>query len=727
MLVVPLSAAIAVRRFESHLGLTGTYFRQADWREPVFTVVDPVIATRELRPRFGVFGKNPFSVTWQGFLAVEKEGRYDLVTRSDDGSTLHIDGSLVVDNGGPHGPVLRAGPIFLTSGFHAIQLQYQQVGGGSDLDITWRSEGRALESIPRTALLRDAGVSWRAYRLVTWTRKWVLLVPFVWLGLLEGWLVRLSLRGLWRFLGQPSSPQVAALAAVLAASTMLNVIGLTWGLPSAGSWAADEVLPVAVIEGIRHRFSGGWYGNYPLFHYFVLAVAYAPFWVLSAIMNAGAEGYIELVWVNRLVSVQMAAATLVVVYAMARDIRGPLAGLVAAASTALLPAFVYYSKTGNLEVPYSFWAICALAFYGRAVMHGSPRDYWRFALFATLAVCTKDQAYGLFVLPAAHLAIIRALQLGRDDPCHWWRIAVDPALGPAILVAVATFGVANNLLFNWAGFVSHVKLLRLSRLYQVYPSTPQGQVQLLVTSLAQFRWLFGWPMACVVALALLMTFLNRKGWPRLWLLSPVVSYYLFFVTVVLYNYDRFFLAISALLAVLVGCWAEDVRQRLASLRLRYGVAAAAWGIAVYSFAYGASIDLMMLFDARYRVEDWISENVSPDARIGTAGITKYLPRIHPIQQMTLDTEGLRNERPEFVVLNGEHMRRYPLETDEGRLFAALKAGSGYRLILQHKTSIPLAVLTRQPEISNRFEDAATNLDKINPEILVFQKIQAEKQ
>jgi hypothetical protein len=721
LVALPLCGAMVVHRFESHLGLTGTYFRHPYWQQPAFTVVDSFITTRDLSSRFAPFGQNPFSVTWQGFLAIERAARYDFVTRSDDGTTLLVDGSLVVDNAGPHSSRARSGSVFLRPGFHAIQLTYQQFGGGYDLEVGWRIGGQALEPFPRTALVHGTPPSWGEYRFVTWMREWVLLVPFVWIGLLEIWLLRRFAGSLWRFIGKPSFPEIAALGAILGVSTVLNLVGLTWGLPN-GGWAPDEVLPGAVLDGMGQLFSGGWYVNYPLLQYYILSILYFPFWVLSTIANASDEVYAELAWVNRLACVHMAVATLVVVYALAREARGAFAGLVAVAATALLPAFVYYGKIGNLEVPYVFWTMCALTFYGRAVMDGSGSDYWRFALFATLAACTKDQAFGLFVLPAGHLVIVRAQQLRREARGRLWRLAVDPALGRAVLVAVVAFGVSHNLLFNWTGFVSHVTQLTRSEVFQAFPATPKGQLQMLVSSLAQLPWLFGWPMACVVTIALVTTFLDRRARRRLWLLLPAVSYYVFFVSLVLYNYDRFFLPVCVLLAVLVGCWAEDVRDRVTSRPVRFGVITAACVVAVYTFAYAASIDRMMLYDARYGVEDWISANVPGDARIGTAGSLAYLPRLSAVQGTIVDYESLLTSPPEFVVVNSEHMSRYPPDSNEGRLYAELNTGATYRLVLSHKTAFWFAPLTAQAETLSRIEESNTNLNKINPRIQVFQAV-----
>ena len=201
-----------------------------------------------------------------------------------------------------------------------------------------------------------------------------------------------------------------------------------------------------------------------------------------------------------------------------------------------------------------------------------------------------------------------------------------------------------------------------------------------------------------------------------------MSYYLFFVCVALYNYDRFFLPVCVLLAVLVGCWAEDLRERVTSGPLRVGAATAACVVVVYTFAYAASIDRMMLYDARYGVEDWILANVPVDARIGAVGFIDYLPRINALQRTMLDYEGLMTSPPEFVVINREYLARLRPDTDLWRLYMELLTGKAYRLVLSRKTDFRFAPLTTQREIVNRIEESNTNLDKINPEIQVFQAV-----
>jgi hypothetical protein len=53
-------------------------------------------------------------------------GSYSFGTFSDDGSALYIDGNLVVNNGGEHGPISAFSSVYLTAGAHALYVDYYE-------------------------------------------------------------------------------------------------------------------------------------------------------------------------------------------------------------------------------------------------------------------------------------------------------------------------------------------------------------------------------------------------------------------------------------------------------------------------------------------------------------------------------------------------------------------------------------------------------------------------
>jgi hypothetical protein len=70
-----------------------------------------------------------FRARWFGYLTVSAPGTYTFSTTSDDGSTVRIDGVLVVDNGGVRGETTQSGQVELDRGPHVVVIEYLQAGG----------------------------------------------------------------------------------------------------------------------------------------------------------------------------------------------------------------------------------------------------------------------------------------------------------------------------------------------------------------------------------------------------------------------------------------------------------------------------------------------------------------------------------------------------------------------------------------------------------------------
>ena len=83
------------------------------------------------------FGLGAFSADITGALAVESNGAYQFTLTSDDGSSLYIDGKLVVNNGGTHAPSgITSAPVTLSAGSHSFEVNFFENGGGeSGLDL----------------------------------------------------------------------------------------------------------------------------------------------------------------------------------------------------------------------------------------------------------------------------------------------------------------------------------------------------------------------------------------------------------------------------------------------------------------------------------------------------------------------------------------------------------------------------------------------------------------
>jgi len=91
--------------------------------------------------------ESEFSLLFDGYLKIEKDGIYHFTTRSDDGSILYIDDNEVVNNDGDHGSVEAAGKAALKKGFHNIKVAYYDGSGGNELTATMQLENSAKNTL----------------------------------------------------------------------------------------------------------------------------------------------------------------------------------------------------------------------------------------------------------------------------------------------------------------------------------------------------------------------------------------------------------------------------------------------------------------------------------------------------------------------------------------------------------------------------------------------------
>ena len=93
-----------------------------------------------------------FAFRFTALVRVPSDGVWTFSTRSDDGSQLFIDGALVVDNDGRHGPLEQSGQVALTAGHHEIVVTMFEWVGGEVLEVLWEGPGVSRQPIPAAAL-----------------------------------------------------------------------------------------------------------------------------------------------------------------------------------------------------------------------------------------------------------------------------------------------------------------------------------------------------------------------------------------------------------------------------------------------------------------------------------------------------------------------------------------------------------------------------------------------
>lgn len=79
-----------------------------------------------------------FAFIFDGLISIPDDGVYTFRTTSDDGSTLWIDGKMIVDNDGGHSTSSATGHVPLKAGMHRLKIMYFENYDGETFSWDWR-------------------------------------------------------------------------------------------------------------------------------------------------------------------------------------------------------------------------------------------------------------------------------------------------------------------------------------------------------------------------------------------------------------------------------------------------------------------------------------------------------------------------------------------------------------------------------------------------------------
>jgi hypothetical protein len=530
-----------------------------------------------------------------------------------------------------------------------------------------------------------------------------------------------------------------ALAALFAWALVLFAVGLTWGMPSWVGWAGDELHPTSWTQAISPATPMGWHARYPPLHFALLAGLSWPYRALAQRGSAPVDELgliVHLTYFARLVSLAMALAAVGFLYLAGCEIYGRRKALFAAFAAVSIAPFVYYAKMANLDSPYVCWFALSLLFYVRILKRHRLRDYLFFAAAAAAAVCTKDQAYGLYTLLPLPLVygLYRHEFRARGPVAGLARAAVDRRVLGAGLTAAVLFAVFQDILFDRQRFAIHLRLLLgpMSEDYQDFPNTTAGHAELLALFLKQIAFALNYALAaaCVLGLGLAIyraaarktdATQKREALLLLAVFVSVVSYYVTFLNLILFTFDRYVLPVAMVLALFAGyLLGELVRPRARADRP--GMAAIVGRVApavviavvVYSALYAASIDFRLLADTRYGVEDYVAAHARRPDSVVAVGRRKHIPRFRWLPwDRAIRSHGrvFENLAPEYVAVNVTDFRH----EREQEIYRMLASGElGYRLVFSRQSKPLLDLLSR--------EDVDSSQRFVDPEIALFERL-----
>ncbi|HWL84168.1 MAG TPA: glycosyltransferase family 39 protein [Polyangiaceae bacterium] len=412
-----------------------------------------------------------------------------------------------------------------------------------------------------------------------------------------------------------------------------------WGLPASDGWDNDGVAPRDFLYGLVESFTAGHSFTYPPAHLALLALVTLPITVVLLVKApslARADLVREAIQVPYMTSYALVARvvtlvmSLVIVYLIgktAEALAGKRAGLVAAAICAVNCAFAYYSCTSNLDVPYLFWGVFALRALVHAMLHDEPRKLRVCALWAALAVATKDQAYGLFVL-GIPLAV--GLWLASDRrPRLQWRTLTKELLISAVIAVVVVL-VVDGAVTNPTGFRQRLSFLAgpASQPYAHYSADARGRFLACLDSLLHFDTFYPAAFAVFAVLGLVRAarFSAARRAAALAPLALLGSFTLLFDAVARRDEPRFFLPQMVLWAIYAGLGVDGL-WALRHEGVRLAVRAFVFGAFAVALYRMIGVHAVMLFDPRYEAERWLATHVSPGDDVEIHGNNVYLMRM----------------------------------------------------------------------------------------------------
>ena len=581
----------------------------------------------------------------------------------------------------------------------------------------------ALLSVAAVLVLPGAGPSGHG-RLVGLT---ALAVPVIWAALLLYVPVRLVGFWMWQQVRKttPGARERACLITVMVLAAGLTLWGLEWGLLG-DDWAPDELRPTIVRDALSQRFAGGWHDKYPALHYMVLGLPLAAFEFAESIPAVTADAFQMFVAqyvVVRLISVLMGLGALAAAYLCAVEMIGARRGVMAPLVLALTPLYVFYGKTANLDAP----ALCGFGWtlvgFIRIRRYGRRRDYMLLGVAAAAAVATKDQSYASLALlvPA-----VFGFAVSHQPAGPWWRRAMTALVDRGLLAGLAATVLASlafhNVFLNPAGFTEHIRVLSEFNDIAIVPRTAAGAWELTWRTADLWRMSMGWPFFALAAWGVARAWSQpaRRWW--LWLLLVPASFHITFTWVTFFVCDRYLFTGVFVLALFAGATLADLLDATRWHRAAWGTAAAALCV---SLPYAASVNVMMNLDARKTARDWVRSQAPGDAVVGLVG--RYVPYVPPpLRATTIESSAdVAAVRPDFIIVNARFAARFQrMRSPAGRdLMRDLRAGTlGYRESLNYRAPLPFwALLQYEPSFRRGGEAWWTNLDKINPEVLVYRR------
>jgi hypothetical protein len=467
-------------------------------------------------------------------------------------------------------------------------------------------------------------------------------------------------------------------------------VGIYWGLPYAISpetvepWGVDTIAPLQPLNEAFYKFSrqGNEWAWYPLFHFMVLDVFYAPYVAYQYLMGNfdqpsaefpyGVKNPIsffrDLTLIARLVSLVMAIGIMISVFKITEELFSTQAAFWAALITVFSAPLVFYSKSSNLDVPYLFWAFLAFWQYAKIVKTQKLKHYVFFSIFVALSVATKDQAYGFFILVPFAIIYQKAKYDSNNEISLKFlgKVVISKPILISLFLTITVYTIANNLIFGgWEGLINRLfrynELISFKRAHTVDVYSFHHQVSIFFQVIIMMVQTLGFG-SLLLCCAGIFENLQKKNWAALSIIIFSISYYVFILAHLITVHVRYTLGFSLILSPFAGYFIAKYLGKTGIIKklILTGVVISL----LIQVILTLNLSITLLKDSRYQAERWIKSNISEGSVIESNVKEKFLPHITDQYQVRvtavneynelipdqLNSDSLRLRNPDYLLV-----------------------------------------------------------------------------
>jgi len=439
-----------------------------------------------------------------------------------------------------------------------------------------------------------------------------------------------------------SRRQITALLAVIVLGIIINSIALDWGLSGMVPWEPDSNEGITIVREMPRLFKK-WTYKYPRGHFLLNSIFYYPMikhWQKNPIMVTTADRRTArqiltlprlalLAKITRIISVVMGIGIVIAVFLISvRLFESYLAGIMAALTITLMQLFVFFCQQGTLYIPYVCWFAWGFYWMIRVIYDGKWYQYILMALCFSFSICTYDAVGGY--LAGTGLSFCLAMIVKGKAGGKTLRTATLSIFSKKILAAIVVFlfsyALIQGIIISPKAFADRMSIWIGGRGVAEFNKDFTGQLPLLWKASQRLYGSIGWPLLAVIVASFVYLGLKHR-WKALFLISPLIAFYLIVVVNIRMFHSRYLLPAFVGFALIAGKGCNDwIKNNRLHILLRVIPLAMLY---LLSLLYCIGLDLEMLSDTRVRTEQWFAKNVAPPSMIGAGLRNKvYAPRLH---------------------------------------------------------------------------------------------------